>query len=165
MGWWDEITQGALGDCYLIASLSAVATKPQDIKDVFIQSERTPAGIYTVRFFIRGKPHLITIDDELLYNNDQDELFFGNPNQYHPSLWGPLLEKAWAKVDMNYENAEGGWQHHVLRTLLGCPVFAYRMSRIQRTAKEMFNLIRVQQQRYDYPYSIATDSKHADGSD
>ena len=36
LGWWDEIRQGSVGNCYAIASFSAVATHPQYIKDIFL---------------------------------------------------------------------------------------------------------------------------------
>ena len=65
---------------------------------MFLQQSKNLAGLYTVRFYIRGKPTLITIDDEVLYDHNQNDLYFSNPNSFHPSLWGPLLEKAWAKI-------------------------------------------------------------------
>jgi hypothetical protein len=37
------------------------------------------------------------------------------------ALWGPLLEKLWAKINGNYELTQAGWQHEALRVLSGAP--------------------------------------------
>jgi hypothetical protein len=44
-----------------------------------------------------------------------------------PSLWGLLIEKAWSKVQINYENSIGGGGYQTLSALLGCPVNLYAM--------------------------------------
>ena len=40
-------------------------------------------------------------------------------------LWGPLLEKAWAKVKGNYAQADGGYTGNGIRALTGVPVYEY----------------------------------------
>jgi hypothetical protein len=52
---------------------------------------------------------LITIDDEVLWDNNKKDLFFANPNSNNPSIWGPILEKAWSKIQFNYFNTNGGF--------------------------------------------------------
>ena len=61
------MTQGSVGDCYLIAAMSSVATKGDRLEAVLNGMEKNKAGIYTFRMYIRGKPWLITVDDEMLY--------------------------------------------------------------------------------------------------
>jgi len=51
--------------------MSEVALYPHLIRDRFITREVNQAGIYTLELFIRGKPWAITIDDEILYNDDR----------------------------------------------------------------------------------------------
>ena len=109
LGWWDEIRQGGVGNCYAIASLSAIAIHPEYIKRMFVNKEKNQAGVYTVQFYIRGKPHYFTIDDEVLWDDNKKDLFFSNPNSNHPSMWGPLLEKAWSKIEFDYLNSDGGF--------------------------------------------------------
>jgi hypothetical protein len=46
-----------------LASLSALAEFPNNIKNLFLTDSKNSAGIYAVRFFIRGKPWVITVDD------------------------------------------------------------------------------------------------------
>lgn len=40
---------------------------------------------------------------------------FLQPDPYSGAIWGPLLEKAWAKVIGNYELADGGYLENGLR--------------------------------------------------
>ena len=58
-----------MGTCYIMAAIASMATKfPNLVKEVFI-NDYNDQGIYAVRFYIRGKPWIITIDDNMLYNN------------------------------------------------------------------------------------------------
>jgi hypothetical protein len=41
------------------------------------------------------------------------------------AMWGPILEKAWAKVKGNYAQANGGFVVSGMRTLTGVPTFTY----------------------------------------
>lgn len=41
------------------------------------------------------------------------------------AMWGPLLEKLWAKVNGNYELTQAGWAHEALRVLSGAPALDY----------------------------------------
>jgi len=41
------------------------------------------------------------------------------------ALWGPFLEKAWAKVSGNYEFTESGWPDEAMRFLTGAPSYTY----------------------------------------
>lgn len=58
---------------------------------------------------------------------DQDILMFLQPDPASGAIWGPLLEKAWAKVIGNFELGEGGFLENGLRQHTGAPVFAYWM--------------------------------------
>ena len=64
---WLEPNQGGAGTCYLMQAMSGVGEFPQLIKDTFLTQERNDAGIYALRIFLRGKPYVITIDDEFLF--------------------------------------------------------------------------------------------------
>tara|TARA_B110000285_G_C15082512_1_gene594317 strand:- start:937 stop:1257 length:321 start_codon:yes stop_codon:yes gene_type:complete len=85
-------------------------------------------GIYAVKFFIRGKPWLITVDDSLLvkYSSATNfELYFSKFNPRTYSFWPMLIEKAWAKVQGCYSNAQTGSSAMALSALTGVPVFTY----------------------------------------
>ena len=105
--------------------MGAVAEFPELIEDVFVNKEKNDAGIYKLRFFIRGKPWVVTIDDEML--------FYGNTLNHanidysaeNKNFWAPLVEKAFAKMKGNYATANGGFVPNGLRSLVGCPVSDY----------------------------------------
>lgn len=44
---------------------------------------------------------------------------------YAKAWWMPLLEKAFAKLDQNYDRIVGGWGKEGLRTLTGMPVMNF----------------------------------------
>ena len=46
--WSDEVTQGGIGNCYLIAALSATAMYPELIDKLLVNGEKNNAGIYNV---------------------------------------------------------------------------------------------------------------------
>ncbi len=79
-----------------------------------MQKEKNKAGIYTIKFYIRGRPTLITIDDEFLFEKNFIQFkgstnpTFAEMSDEYPSLWGLLIEKAWSKIQINYENSIAG---------------------------------------------------------
>jgi hypothetical protein len=79
-------------------------------------------GIYTIRFFIRGKPWHITVDDEVLF-------YLGNPyfskTGDNQNLWAPILEKAWSKSVGTYQHANGGFTPNAIKALTGSPTYQY----------------------------------------
>jgi hypothetical protein len=44
------------------------------------------------------------------------------------ALYGPLIEKLWAKINGSYEKTAAGWQHEALRVLSGAPAYDYLCS-------------------------------------
>jgi len=50
-----------------MAAISALAEYPERIKDIFLTQEKNKAGIYAVKFYIRGKPWIVEVDDKLLF--------------------------------------------------------------------------------------------------
>jgi|DEB0MinimDraft_12_1074336.scaffolds.fasta_scaffold44482_1 hypothetical protein len=115
-----------------MSAIATLAESPQLIKDVFLTQTKNNVGIYGFRFFIRGKPWVVTIDDSLLYSKPGENylplLKFAQPNTDNTAIWGPLLEKAWAKIKGSYNTADGGFVETGLRSLIGVPVFSYKVS-------------------------------------
>jgi len=98
--------QGNAGTCYIEASMGALAEFPDLVKSVFLTQEENKSGIYAIRFFVRGKPHVVTVDDTFLFYDDPYDgntrkpyyARIGQNNQY----WAMILEKAWAKLKGTY---------------------------------------------------------------
>ena len=122
-----DIRQGGASTCYIKSSMAAIAEFPDLIKKVFVNSDRNEEGIYSIRLFIRGKPWIVTVDDYMLFDSN-DNLVFAKQSYNGKSIWGALLEKAWAKVKGNYINTNYGYTINGIRTLTGVPTFAYEAS-------------------------------------
>jgi hypothetical protein len=43
------------------------------------------------------------------------------------SLWGPIVEKAWAKIVGNYKRADYGLIKTGIRVITGAPTFGYSL--------------------------------------
>jgi hypothetical protein len=95
-----DVDQGDLGDCYLMASLASVAAKnPQAIRDMIIDNGD---DTYTIRFFNGGKAEYVTVD-RFLPTNSSGKLVYalGGRSASLPALqavyspiWCALIEKA-----------------------------------------------------------------------
>jgi hypothetical protein len=123
-----DIQQGALGDCYFLASLSALAkANPELLRDMIRESGD---GTYTVTFHQRRLPFEagsgefraveIQVSGELpmlngspAYSRPVDA---NGPNQ---ELWVAILEKAYATYRGGYGLSVGGWPANAMETLTG----------------------------------------------
>ena len=63
---FSQINQGSLGDCYFKAGLSAIGEYPSLVRSVFLTQNKNKAGIFALRVFLRGKPHVISVDDNIM---------------------------------------------------------------------------------------------------
>jgi len=91
-------------------------------------NKKNDNGIYAIKFFVRGKPWIVVIDDIMVtakYNNNVDYLIFASPQGNDDAFWAPLLEKAWAKVKGTYTASEAGFTATGLRAITGSPVFEH----------------------------------------
>ena len=113
-----DVAQGAIGDCYLMSAMGAVAAaNPQAITKLF--SPTTPgASKYTVTLYVRDQnyklvPKTTTVDAHLpsqngmpIYGQMQKDL-----NDGKNAMWPALLEKAYAQLigdTGGYERIGGG---------------------------------------------------------
>jgi hypothetical protein len=83
-----------------------MAQTPARIKKAFINTAYSNEGLFAVNLYIKGKPVVVTIDDYVPFWNNN--LLF-NRKTTNGDFWPILLEKAWAKVNGNYENINWGW--------------------------------------------------------
>ncbi|KAH8108535.1 cysteine proteinase [Phellopilus nigrolimitatus] len=139
-----DIVQGALGDCWFLSAIAAVATKPELIKKLCVQYDEK-VGIYGFIFCRDGDWVDVIIDDQLFvqvakwecvsgetrisYHGDRDKydsvarrggktLYFARSAQENET-WVPLLEKAYAKLHGDFVALEGGYTSEGIEDLTG----------------------------------------------
>jgi hypothetical protein len=121
---FSQINQGGLGDCYFTAAASAIGEWPSLVKGVFLTQNKNKAGIFALRVFVRGKPHVISVDDSIMFSKYGSPIF-AQLSDDGASAWGLIAEKVYAKVIGNYLKTNGGYVHGALRFLTGNPVFYF----------------------------------------
>ncbi|KAI1815977.1 hypothetical protein GGS20DRAFT_277267 [Poronia punctata] len=143
-----DIKQGGLGDCWFIASLSALANVPGAVNRVCVEYD-TRIGIYGFVFYRDGEWIYSIIDDKLYltspnwdspsmqrdllnqidrecperdyrktYQTGSKALFFGQCKNQNET-WVPLFEKAYAKAHGDFGSLAGGWIGEGLEDLTG----------------------------------------------
>lgn len=80
--------------------------------------------------YIRGKPWIVTVDDNFLFLDKEDNLRYAKADTKFNTLWVQILEKAMAKVKGNYYFLIAGDNNSVLNMLTGAPVFSYSLHNI-----------------------------------
>jgi hypothetical protein len=142
----DDVKQGAIGDCFMVAALVAVAdVKPGAISEMIISNgtnSKTETQTWGVRLFDdKGKAHWVTVNDMLpVAATGSTTLIFGaNPSKnLNGEIWVPLLEKAYVQantlnilprgetIGLNaYWAIEGGFGDPLANILGGGKVTAY----------------------------------------
>ena len=131
----NDINQGYLGDCYLLASLAEVAKQNVNaIKSMFVDNGN---GTYGVRFFENGVANWVTVNSSLAYGGT---IF----NSASADMWAGLAEKGYAQLQasgvvtgntVNYGNSwstigNGGLPEYALEEITGASkitdFYAYR---------------------------------------
>ena len=128
-----HIKQGLIGDCWLLSAMSVLTLRFPYLARVFLTKEVNKAGVYSLRLFKNGKPHVVVVDDNFLTYKGRPA-FASSENKRE--LWVMLLEKAYAKMHGSYEAIECGFVDQALVDLTGGI-----SSRIDLTKKETQQMI------------------------
>ncbi|KAL4442303.1 hypothetical protein ABPG74_005644 [Tetrahymena malaccensis] len=100
-----NIIQGQSMNCYFLAVLQSLCLNPQLIKSIFdLQQSKPEVGLYICKFYSNGYAENIIIDHYLPCNKNNKQLIYSK--FYKNAIWVALLEKAWAKMNGSYFDAE-----------------------------------------------------------
>ena len=123
----EDITQGALGDCYFLSALSVLGN--DRIVDLFAcqkdskhENEADPnhwkkIGAFMLTFHKNGEFQYIIVDDWLPMKHDNTPAFtMGGTDGLE--MWPAILEKAYAKLYGSYAAIESGKVHLALADMV-----------------------------------------------
>ena len=130
----NDIKQGRLGNCYFLASLSAIAEKPGRIQKILLNDEVNEAGCYAIKMYINGEKRIVVVDDYFPYDTETSTWAFSQPSrslERKNEIWALIIEKAWAKVFGTYQRIEAGTAGEALYPLTGCPMHNFEMSQLK----------------------------------
>ena len=114
-------TTGVLDDSWFLGSAAAMAEQPSRIQKLFRNSEYSKDGIFEVIFNLRDQHVHMVVDDRLPVDAN-NELVNARPVSKESGWWLVLLEKAYAKLNVNYANLHHGSPVEALKELTGMPV-------------------------------------------
>src|SRR5690606_7642650 len=111
---WEHIDQNSLGDCWLMATMGAMAVQSPGLVEEMI--EENPNGTFTVTFPGRDP---ITVTPDLPTNPD-GTLAFAGSQEDPPVIWPAVIEKAYAQMEGNdYGNIENWHPGGAMNTFTG----------------------------------------------
>ena len=155
----NDLTQGIVGDCWLLATMACLAEFPNAIESLFVDQETdepSPSGLYRIKLFNLDKREweIIVIDDyipcalkddysEVPYRiraEDGVRVYDGRvpPRKVLKPLfavpngnqmWAALLEKAMAKFVGSYAGIAGGHEPFAMIAFTGFPQ-VYQFKRV-----------------------------------
>eukprot|EP00939_MAST-03C_sp_MAST-3C-sp1_P002216 g2216.t1 len=111
-----DLRQGNIGDCWLIATLAMLYQFDRNLLHNLLVEYRADLGIVLCRFCKEGEWKFVLIDDRLpVVGSRLCYCHHDNTNIF----WGPLIEKAYAKLHGGYAQIVGGRIQYASTDLTG----------------------------------------------
>lgn len=118
----NDIAQGILGDCWLLAAMAGVAEFEGAVFNLFQDKQKTADGKYTINIYnpTVGQWDCVTIDDMVPCHKNRGswEPLMTKPQDHE--MWVLLLEKAFAKWFGSYAQIQGAYCMVAFMLLLDC---------------------------------------------
>ena len=130
----EDINQGYLGDCYLMAGMAATAqADPKAIENLV---KDNGDGTYNVTLYDHGKQQTVRVDSALPSQANGSPSYAGygsTDKEGHHELWPALIEKAYTvmngkKGKQSYADIEGGLPGNAVEALINKKPLHYRPS-------------------------------------
>jgi hypothetical protein len=122
----DDVRQGALGDCYLLSAMAAIAVRNPDLLKMLV--ETVGEGEYLVKFYDPATGELMReVRVKNIFPLDENgQAMFAKPGD-QGEMWVQLFEKAYASEFGGYgEIGEGGLSDKPFELLTGNDATVYR---------------------------------------
>jgi len=132
-----QIVPGVIPQGYILATLATIAEYPTRLSKIFVSKKANKFGVYSLRYYDRGIPTEIIIDDFIPCDPQTSQPLFSRPK--NTGLWLLLAEKAWAKRYGAYIEIQEGKIEDALEDLLGCPTYEYFLSK--QSDQEIWNTL------------------------
>ncbi|GAB4069405.1 hypothetical protein GCM10028777_31230 [Angustibacter speluncae] len=114
----NDVSQGALGDCWFIAPMMALAQQNPGLIERAIRPN--PNGSFTVTLYQDGQPVQYVVTPDMVIGPDGSSAFVDDPRRGEQTeLWPLVLEKAMAMHAGSYADIEGDWPDRALGALTG----------------------------------------------
>lgn len=119
----EDLLQGAIGNCWLVSAIAALAEFNGVIENMFEATDGMPTddwNVYTITLYDLPSytPVQIQIDERLCSKPDGKSLLGCKPSP-DGEIWAPLLEKAFAAHCGGWDAIKGGTSAHAWKILLG----------------------------------------------
>ena len=122
----EEITQGKLGNSYLIAAVAALlSSKVQIILEMFETSTLNSQGVIAIRMVLQGEPTLVLCDENFpvrIGKTKKPAFSYCKGKE----IWVAALEKAWTKINGKcYAKTYLGTPYEAFNSLVFAPTYFY----------------------------------------
>ena len=115
-----------------------IAEYPSLVRKLFLTQNKNKAGIFALRVFIRGKPHVISVDDNIMFDK-YGSVVLAQLSKDGTSAWVMVHDKVWAKVNGNYLKTLSWQNDESISFLTGSPYFKYAVN--NSTSTTIFTLL------------------------
>jgi len=110
-----DIRQGALGDCWFLCAIAALAEFPLLVEQIVETKEVNGDGCYRMKFCKNGQWQSVRVDDYFPCYPAAGPVYSKSNGD---ELWVMLLEKAFAKLHGSYEAIKGGLSYEAMTCTL-----------------------------------------------
>ena len=115
----NDVAQGQVGDCYLMAALSSIALhNPEYLENMITDNGN---GTYTVSF--GGNMGDVVVDDDFAVDAAGNPVYARVGDASNPELWVAIIEKAYTQArpdrDGTFEGIEGGHTYDAIAQITG----------------------------------------------
>ena len=117
-----DVEQGYIGNCWFMASISALAEYPGRVESLFLNRDVSSRGVYGVQLWALNVPITIMVDDWVpLREQGRDYTTWFARIGDDGALWPAIMEKAFAKFHGNWSRIISGNPAIGISALNGSP--------------------------------------------